>query len=78
MRPVHLIEPPEQVLRSAIDIVAARIVGEVIAQWGTRQLLAEEIDFVQEENDACPHEPAGVDHGIKEDQTLHHSVLEVR
>lgn len=32
MRPIHLVEPPEQVLGRLVDIVSAGVVWEVIAQ----------------------------------------------
>jgi hypothetical protein len=58
MRTIDLVEAPEQVLRRAVDVVAARVVGEVITQWGAAELLPEEIDFVEEEDYACSHEPS--------------------
>ena len=33
MRPVHLVEPPEQVFCCAVDVVSPRVVWEVVAQW---------------------------------------------
>lgn len=76
MCPIHLIEPPQEILRSTINVVAARIIREVVAQWRSGQLLFEKVDLVEEEDNACPHKPPRVDHRVKENQALHHSVLE--
>lgn len=73
---VHLIESPKKILRCAIDVVAAGVVGEVVAQRGAWELLPEQIDLVQEEDDACPHEPSRIHHRIEKDQALHHSILQ--
>ncbi len=54
---VDLVEPPEKVLGGSIDVVAAGVVGEVVAERRFEQLLLEEIDLVEEEDDAGPHEP---------------------
>jgi hypothetical protein len=78
VRPVDLVESPEQVLCSAIDVVTAGVIGEVVAQWGSRKLRLEEIDFVEEQDDAGPHKPAAVDHRIEEYQALHHAILDSR
>ena len=33
MCPIDLVKSPEQVFRSAVDIVAAGVVREVVAEW---------------------------------------------
>ena len=76
MCPIHLIESPQEILGSTINVVATRIIREVVAQWRSGQLLFEKVDLVEEEDDARPHKPPRVDHRVKENQALHHSVLE--
>lgn len=44
--PVDLVKPPEQVFRSSVDVVTARVVGEIIAQRRSCKLELEEIDLV--------------------------------
>jgi len=75
VRPIDLVEPPQQILCRAIDVVAARVVRKIVDQGRLAQFLAEEIDLVQEQDDACPHEPARVDDRVEQDETLHHAVL---
>ena len=75
MLAIDLVKAPEQVLCSLIYVAAARVIGKVRCQWRSKQLLLEDIDFVEEEDDARPDEPAGVDNGIKQQQALHHTVL---
>ncbi len=58
MCPVHLIEPPQEILRRSVDVVTARVVRKVIAQGRLRKFRSEEIDFVQEQDDGCSHEPS--------------------
>lgn len=72
---IHLIESPEEVFRRPINIVAAGVVREILAQRRSPEFLPKQVDFIQEQDDACSHEPAGVDNRIKQNQTLHHSVL---
>ena len=72
---VDLVEPPEKILCSPVDIVSARVIWEVADEWGSSELLLEKIDLVQEKNDARPHEPSRIDHRVEEHQTLHHPVL---
>lgn len=48
MSPVDLVEPPQKIFGGAIDVVAAQIIGKVIAQRRPREFLAEQIDLVQE------------------------------
>jgi hypothetical protein len=62
---IHLVESPEKILGRSVYIVAARVIWEVVAQRGARELLSEEIDLVQEEDDACPHKPSRIDHGVE-------------
>lgn len=33
MCPVDLVEPPQQILRRAVDIIAAGVIWKVIAEW---------------------------------------------
>jgi hypothetical protein len=40
----------KQIIAGCIIVVAAAEVWEIIAQWGIRELLGKEIDFVQEED----------------------------
>lgn len=75
MRPVHLVEPPEKVLGRLVDVDATGVVGEVVAQRRPPELLAEDVDLVQEEDDARPYEPPRVDDRVEQEETLHHSVL---
>ena len=51
MCPIHLIKSPQQILGRSVDIVAARIIGEVIPKRRLPQLGSEEIDFVEEKDD---------------------------
>ena len=73
---VDLIESPEQVLGRSVHIIATRVIGEIVAERRSRKLELEEIDLVQEQDDAGPHEPPGIDHRVKQDQTFHHSILQ--
>lgn len=75
MRSIDLIESPQQIFRGPVDIIASRVIREVIAQGRPSEFLFEEIDFVQEEDDAGSHEPPGVDDGIEKHQALHHPIL---
>lgn len=77
MRSVDLVEPPQQIFRCPIHIVAARIVREIISQGWTTKLLFEEVDLIEEQYYACPHKPSGVYNWIKQDQTFHHPILQV-
>lgn len=43
---VHLIESPKKILGCSVYIVAARVVWEVVAQWGTGELFSEKVDLV--------------------------------
>jgi hypothetical protein len=58
MSSIDLVESPEQVFGCSIDIVATRVIREIIPKRGAVELLFEEIDFIQEENDAGPHKPS--------------------
>ena len=40
--------------------------------------MPEKIDFIEEEDDAGPHAPPGVDYGVEENQAFHHAVLPKR
>ncbi len=46
--PIDLVEPPQQVFGSSVNVVTARVVWEVIAERRARKLELEEIDFVEE------------------------------
>jgi hypothetical protein len=59
--PINLVESPEKIFCSTVNIIAARIIREVIAQRGSAKLRFKQVDFVQEENDTRSHEPTGVD-----------------
>lgn len=43
-------ETMQQVITSCIIVVAAIIIGKIVAQWGMRELLSEEINLVQEQD----------------------------
>lgn len=75
LSPVHLVEPPQQIFGRSVDVVATRVVGEVIPQRRSTELLFEEIDLVEEQNDAGSHKPSRIDDRIEEDQTFHHAIL---
>lgn len=72
---IHLVESPKKVLGRAVDIIATRVIWEVVAQWGAGELLPEQVDLVQEQNDTRPHEPSRIDDRVEENQAFHHSVL---
>lgn len=75
MPPVDLIKPPQKIFRSSVHIVAAGIVWEVVDQWGAAKLLLEQIDLIEEQDDAGSHEPSRVHHRIEKYQTFHHAIL---
>ena len=75
MSAIDLVKTPEQVFGRAVDVVAAGVVGKVVSERGSTEFLFEEIDLVEEEDDAGPHEPARVDHRIEQDQGFHHPIL---
>lgn len=77
MRSVDLVEPPQQIFRCPIHIVAARIVREIIPQGWTTKLLFEQVDLIEEQYYACPHKPSRVYNWVKQDQTFHHPILQV-
>lgn len=72
---IDLVETPENVLDGSLRVVAAGIVGKIMAERRAREFLSEEIDFVEEKDDAGSQEPSGIDNRIEEYQALHHSVL---
>jgi hypothetical protein len=43
-------ETMQQVVTGIIVVVAASIIGEIVAQWGPREFLSEQINLVQEED----------------------------
>lgn len=43
---IHLIEPPEKVFCGTVDIVATRIIREIISQRRPAKFLFEQVDFV--------------------------------
>ena len=65
---VHLVEAPEQVFGSTVHVFSTRVIGEVLYQRRLLQLLSEEINFVEEEDNRCSHEPSRVYDGIEEDK----------
>lgn len=75
MGAIDLIEPPQQVLGSSIDVITTRIIWEVFAQWRTTKLLPEQVDFVEEQNNTRPHEPSRINDRVKKNETLHHPIL---
>ncbi len=75
MRSINLIESPEQVFRSSTDVVASCVVLEVLSKRRPPQLLLEEVNFIQEKNNASPHKPARVHDRVEKDETFHHAVL---
>lgn len=72
---VDLVEPPEEIFGGAVDIVASRIIREIVAQRRSAEFLAEQIDLVEEQNDTRAHEPSRIDDRVKKHQALHHTVL---
>lgn len=43
-------EAVEEVVAGGVVVVAACVVGEVVAQWGAGELLRKQVDLVQEED----------------------------
>lgn len=76
MRPIDLIETPQQIFRGSIDIVATGIIGEIISQRRPAQFLLEQINFVEKEDNAGAHEPPRIHNRVEQDKTFHHSVLQ--
>lgn len=75
---IDLIEPPQQIFGRTVDIIATGIVWEVVPKRRPTKLLLEQIHLVEEEDDACPHEPSRVDHRVEKHQTFHHAILNSR
>ena len=73
---VHLVEAPKEVFRRTVHVFSARVIWEVLYQGRLFQFLSEEIDFVEEQDDGCSHEPSRVDNRVKEYERLHHAVLQ--
>lgn len=65
MRAIHLVESPQQILGCFVDVIPARIIGKVVGQRGSHQLLFENVHLVEKQYDACSHEPARVDDRIE-------------
>lgn len=55
-------------------VVTALVVGEVVLHWADGQLLLESIDLVQEQDYGGLDEPPGVANGVKQGQSLLHTV----
>lgn len=55
---VDLIKPPQEVFGRLVDVVAPRIVWEVVAKWRSAELLLEDVDLIEEQYYACSHEPS--------------------
>lgn len=75
---VHLVEPPQEIFGRSVDIVTSGIVWEIICKRRPTELLLEQIHLIQEEDDACSHEPSRIDDRVEKHQTFHHSILEWR
>lgn len=75
VRSIHLVKSPEKVFRGAINVVSTRIIWEVVAKRRPTKLLSEKVDFVEEQNNASPHEPPRIYYRVKENQAFHHAVL---
>ena len=73
---VHLIEPPQEIFGRPVNIITTGVVREVVPERRPAELSLEEIHLVQEEDDACPHEPSRIDNRIEKHQTFHHAILE--
>lgn len=58
IRSVDLVESPQQVFRSSVHVVAARVVWKIIAERGSCELDLEQIHLVKEQDDAGPHKPS--------------------
>ena len=58
-------------------MVTASIVREISLQRRTAELRLEQVDLIQEENDAGSHEPSRVDDRVEEDKALYHAILSV-
>lgn len=74
---VDLVESPKQILGCAVYIIAARVIWKVVAERRSRELRLEQIDLVQEEDDAGPHEPPAIYYRVEQHQAFHHAILEV-
>lgn len=75
MRSVDLVEPPQKIFGSPVDIIAPWIIGEIIAQGRSTEFLFEQINFIEKEDDTSSHKPARVDHRVEQHEAFHHSVL---
>ena len=65
---IHLVEAPEEIFRRTVHVFSARVIWDVLYQGRLFQFLSEEIDFVEEQDDGCSHEPSRVYDGIEEDK----------
>ena len=74
---VHLVEAPEEVFGSTVDVFTTRVIREVLYQRRLLQFLSEEVNFVEEKDDGCSHEPSRVHNGIEENKGFHHAVLRI-
>ena len=75
MRSINLIEPPQKILSSSVNIVSAGIITKIDLKRRAAEFCFEKIDLIKEEDNASSHEPARVDDRIKKYQTLHHAIL---
>jgi len=64
--PVDLVEPPQEVLGGTVDIVTARVIGEVVRQRTSRELDFEQIHLVEEQDYTRSDEPTTVHHRVKQ------------
>ena len=66
---------PKNIAASGIDIAFGTIiVGEVVSEWRVGQFVGKQVHLVKEQNDGCLDEPPGVADGIKQGESLLHSV----
>lgn len=66
MRPIDLIESPQQILRRSVNIISSRVIREVVSQRRAAKLLLKKIDLVEEEDDTGAHEPSRIDDRIEQ------------
>lgn len=64
----------EDVIASGGVVGTALVVWEVVLHWADRKLLLESVDLVQEQNDACLHEPPRIADAVEQRQSLLHTV----
>lgn len=40
----------QQVIASRVIIVTASVIGEIVTQWGSREFVGKQVDFIQEQD----------------------------